>query len=165
VRRFFDALFGRSRPVTSKVERLFAVATAQVTQLSQELEELLKIGTRETGTRYEIQTDAFRFRWVLLTDENFEDLVATIHVVSQTLIEHQFGEQLLAGVFRFTTSENQALYWIYNYKRGSFYPFAPQGQEQKRDHALELRYSSAMQREMPIEAELERWYPLWGIPF
>jgi hypothetical protein len=191
VKRFFDSLFGRTRPVPSKVERLFAISTAEITlesqlnlkpsdragitfrpvessffdQLTSELNDLLKISTKDTGTTYETRTDEFGFRWVLLQDPQFEDLVATIHIVSETLVEHQFGEQLLAAVFRFTSAENQPVYWFYSYKRGTFYPFVPSGRERKRDNARELRVSSAMQRELPIEPELERWYPMWGVPF
>lgn len=190
MRRFLDSLFGRTRPAPSLIERLFAISTAQITMvttlnlapagtagisfrpvesnyfasLTQELNDLLEISARDTGTRVETQTDKYRFRWVLLHDDQFEDLVATIHVISQTLIEHQFGEQLLAAVFRFTDDEGKPIYWIYNYKRGNFYPFAPRGKNE-RDHAQELRMSNAMSREMPIETELERWYPLWDIPY
>lgn len=192
MRQFFDALLGRSRTVPqSKVERLFAISTAQVSletqmeikpddhagivfqsvdstyfdQANQDLNEILKISAQDTGTMYEVRTDKFRFKWILLRDSEFEDLVATIHVISQTLAEHGFGDQLLSAVFRFDTSRKQAVYWFYNYKRGAFYPFVPEGRGQNRDNALELRLSSAMERELPIEKELERWYPMWDIPF
>ncbi len=190
MRQFFDSLLGRSRPAPSKIERLFAMSTAEVTletqlnmkpdshagivfrpvdsayfdQASQDLTDLLKISTHDTGTTYEIRTDEFRFRWILLRDDQFEDLVATIHIISQTLVEEQFGEQLLSSVFRFDTSDGRATYWFYNYKRGAFYPFVPE-RGRKRDNALELRLSSAMEHELPIEKELERWYPMWDIPF
>lgn len=191
MRQFLDSLLGRSRPAPSKIEHLFAMSTAQVTletqlnmtadthagivfrpvesayfdQASQDINDLLKISTRDTGTEFEIKTDEFRFRWIILTDPQFEDLVATIHIISQTLVENQFGEQLLASAFRFNTSDGRATYWFYNYKRGSFYPFVPEPTGRKRDNALELRLSSAMEHELPIEKELERWYPMWDIPF
>ena len=191
MRQFFDSLLGRSRPAPSKIERLFAMSTAQVTletqlnltsdihagivfrpvestyfeQASKELTDLLKLGTRDTGTEFKIEMDQFRFRWIILTDPQFEDLVATIHIISQTLVEDQFGEQLLASAFRFNTSDGQSVYWFYNYKRGSFYPFVPMKSGRQRDNALELRLSSAMERELPVEKELERWYPMWDIPF
>jgi len=49
--------------------------------------------------------------------------------------------------------------------RRTFYPFVPLGRSKERDNALELRLSSAMEHELPIEKELERWYPMWDIPF
>ncbi len=52
----------------------------------------------------------------------------------------------------------------YNYKRGSYYPFVPAGGEQKRDSERELRLKAQIGRELPVEPELERWFPLWGIP-
>jgi hypothetical protein len=37
--------------------------------------------------------------------------------------------------------------------------------DRKRDNNLEFRLRSAMEGKLPIEKGLERWYPLWGIPF
>lgn len=190
VRRFLDVVLGRSRPVPSKPERLFAMSTAQVSlesqlglkvgdhagitfkpvessyfeRMSVDLDDLLKISTRDTGTTYQTQTDKYNYRWIVLADEEFEDLVATIHIISEELIGQGFGDQLLAAVFHFTNADGRALYWLYNYKRGYFYPLVPAG-ERSRDNAYELRLSSAMEHELPIEPELERWYPLWDIPF
>jgi hypothetical protein len=55
------------------------------------------------------------------------------------------------------------VYFIYNFKRGSFYPFVPRG-EKSRDNERELRLKSQAGAELPMEPELERWYPLWDIP-
>ena len=56
------------------------------------------------------------------------------------------------------------VYWIYNYKRGAYYPFVPAGGDQQRDTERELRLKAQIGHELPVEAELERWFPLWGIP-
>src|SRR4029077_18505587 len=63
------------------------------------------------------------------------------------------------------------LYWIYNYKRGMFYPFAPAGGKtgagasaQQRDNERELRLKAQIGADLPLEPELERWFPLWGVP-
>ena len=40
----------------------------------------------------------------------------------------------------------------------------PAGTEQQRDNETELRLKARMGPELPIEQELERWFPLWGIP-
>ena len=53
---------------------------------------------------------------------------------------------------------------IYNYKRGTYYPFVPAGGAQARDTERELRLKAQFGRELPLEPELERWFPLWGIP-
>jgi hypothetical protein len=55
------------------------------------------------------------------------------------------------------------LYLVYAYKRGAFYPFVPRG-ERGRDNAMELRLQAGLGRELPIEPELERWYPVWDAP-
>jgi len=185
---FFDVLLGRTKPAKSKIEKLFAMSTAQVTlsvnlglsptgkaaicfrpvtssffeSAESELKGILEIGAKETGTRVGMAKDSYGFQWILLQDDDFEDLVATLHVISQTLGEHGFSDQLLAAVFQFT-DQQKPVYWIYNYKRGRFYPFVPTG-DKNRDNAYELRLRAVMEKELPIEPELERWYPLWDIP-
>jgi len=67
-------------------------------------------------------------------------------------------------VFAFKDAKGRPLYWIYNYKRGSFYPFVPASGQQQRDNERELQLRAQIGRELPVEAELERWFPLWGIP-
>ena len=58
----------------------------------------------------------------------------------------------------------KAVYWIYNFKQGTYYPFIPLSGKQ-RDSPFEFRLRAEMEREMPVEKNVEKWYPLWGIPF
>ena len=74
-------------------------------------------------------------------------------------------------MFGFTDSRQRPLYWIYNYKRGAFYPFVPapggtagEAGGEQRDNEGELRLKAQIGAELPLEQELERWLPLWGIP-
>ncbi|WP_428387590.1 PspA-associated protein PspAB, partial [Methanomethylovorans sp.] len=32
-------------------------------------------------------------------------------------------------------------------------------------NSTEFRLKSLMERELPIQKDVEKWYPLWGIPF
>ena len=71
---------------------------------------------------------------------------------------------------RSRTAEAAPIYWIYNYKRGYFYPFVPApgeagaGPRGRRDTERELVLKAQVGSELPVEPELERWFPLWGIP-
>ena len=186
--RLLDVLFGRTKLARPKTDAIFAIGGAEVVlqskfniihsgraglclrpvassffeTLEQEIRELLAISSRSTGTVAQISKDDFGFQWVVLEDPDFDDLVSILHVVQQAVAEHGFGEQLLAAVFGFTDG-GQPLYWVYNYKRGKFYPFAPRSGQQ-RDNATELRLSAAMERELPVDSSLEQWYALWGVP-
>jgi len=132
--------------------------------LNSEINDLLHISKQSTGTEYQITDDNFGTRWVILKDPDFEDLVSTIHLVGETITEHGFGDRLLAAVFRIDYEEKKA-YWVYNIKRGNFYPLVLDGDKQ-RDNAAEMRLSAIMEREaIPVEQSLEQWYALWGIPF
>jgi hypothetical protein len=185
-----DAIFGHRKPVKSQLDQLFAMSTASTTLtinlrlsasgragvcfrpvssadfagLQTELDRMLKSAGKEFGTHVSSTLDPYGFQWVLLEDPVFEDLVTTIHMACIVLQEGGFGEQLLAASFRFQSeSGDRTIHWVYNYKRGAYYPFVPTG-ERSRDNALEIRLSALMERELPVEKDMERWFPLWGIP-
>lgn len=184
---FLDSLLGKTKLPEAKTDSLFAISTASVTleaslgyrtdggagvcikplessryeAARREIEELLNISIKDTGTRYRIQKDEYNYIWVLLSDPDFEDLVTGVQMVSEVLIEHGFGTQLLAAVYRF---QGEAVsYWIYNFKQGTYYPFVPKS-GRERDTSREFRLRALMQKEMPVEKDESRWYPMWGMP-
>ena len=112
--------------------------------------------------------DSFGYRWLLLADPAIDDLVTRVHVVNSTLQDNGWGPQLLCSVFHFVPApdagaETKGLFLVYLYKRGTFYPFAPSGKE-SRDTELELRIRSVLGTDLPVEADLQRWFPLWDLP-
>lgn len=190
---WLDALLGRTGPARSRPEALFALTTAALT-LQQELgwrpggraglclkpvttgefrladaeiAELVKLAAGETRSAVRIETDRYRYRWIVLEDRELDDLVALVHLVARELEDRGFGPQLLAAVFRFEAEGGAPAFLIYNYKRARFYPFIPSsasGASQERAHDLELQFQAAVGREIPVEPDLSRWYPMWGIP-
>ncbi|HMD46215.1 MAG TPA: hypothetical protein VKG43_08655 [Acidimicrobiales bacterium] len=113
--------------------------------------------------------DAYGYRWLLLDDPDIDDLVTRVHLVNTTLTEAGWGPQLLCSVFGMCPgpdsagSEARPFFLVYLYKRGTFYPFAPDGKEH-RDTELELRIRSVLGADLPIESDLSRWFPLWDLP-
>ena len=140
------------------------LATADFTSIVNDMEEVLRGTGEDTGTQVEKTDDSFGYRWMVLADEDFEDLVVGVNVVSQALQDGGYGERILCAVFAFRDAQDQPVYWIYNYKRGAYYPFVPAGGAQRRDTERELRLKAQIGLELPVETELERWFPLWGIP-
>ena len=69
-----------------------------------------------------------------------------------------------AGAGATVAKAGARIYFIYNYKRGFWYPFVPAAGEQQRSTERELQIKAQMASELPMEPELERWFPLWGIP-
>jgi hypothetical protein len=114
----------------------------------------------------ESKDDDFGFRWLIVRDKGaVEDLVVSINGVSSALEDGGYGERLLCAVFAFKDEKGAAVNFIYNYKRGSWYPFVPAAGAQQRSTERELQLKAQIGGELPIEPELERWFPLWGIPF
>ena len=54
-------------------------------------------------------------------------------------------------------------YLVYLFKRGTFYPFVPDGHE-KRDTEQELKLRSLVSDDLTVETDLNRWFPLWDLP-
>jgi hypothetical protein len=185
--RFLDALLGRSRPKQPKLDALFGVTGAAITleaaagmrptgqaavcfkpasgqgfaAAAEELHGLLELAVKEAGSTLTVTDDRYGYRWVVLADQDMEDLVTAVHLVNSTLEQHGFGPQLLCSVFGFAAGAR--FYLVYLYKRGTFYPFAPAGDE-RRDTELELRVKATLGGDLPIEQELGRWFALWGLP-
>ena len=186
---FFDALLGGRRKLSGPApDRLFAMSTAYVQletglgiksrgsaglvfqplgtaefeSLMKDTEELLASASKDTGTETETKTDEYGYRWAILRDPDFEDIVVAINTVSSQLDSGGYGDRLLCAVFAFE-EKGKPIYWIYNYKRGTFYPFVPTGKQQ-RDSEREFRLKAQMADELPLEEELGRDLPLWDIP-
>ncbi|MGH9099353.1 MAG: PspA-associated protein PspAB [Acidimicrobiales bacterium] len=112
--------------------------------------------------------DAFGYRWLLLDDADVQDLVNRVHLVNSLLAENGWGPQLLCSVFGVVPgsdadSTEHAFFLVYLFKRGTFYPFAPKGGQQ-RDSELELRIRSLVGSDLPVEQDLSRWFPMWDLP-
>ncbi len=190
----FDTLFGRQKPVPVGPERLFAMSTADITleteqhltptgsvalcfkgiasgpfqEIQKDLEQLLQLTGRDDQMQIKPFADDFGYRWFIVTGKDFQGLITALHVASQTLLEKGYGTQLLFAIFAFTSEQSGRVYWIYNYKRGTFYPFIPmvdsKDTQRRRNNAEELRLAAAMKKEMPIEDETERWFAVWNLP-
>ena len=140
------------------------LATADFDQIVRDMEEVVQGQGSDTGTTVSSTDDEFGYRWMILSDPEMEDLVVGVNAVSTAIQAGGYGDRVLCAVFALKDTRGKKLYWIYNYKRGAFYPFVPAGGSQQRDNERELRLKAQIGLELPVEAELERWFPLWGIP-
>jgi hypothetical protein len=186
---FLDVVLGRKRLKEASGDKIFALSTAQVTldvelglkpagaaavcfkplsagefvRAENDLQELLEIAARDTGSRIRRKSDEYGFEWLIVEDPDFEDLVTTVHLVGSELKARGFGPQLLAAIFRFDGGA-YPVYFIYGYKRGAFWPFVPTGKDQERDNAQELKLKSELEGELPIEQDISRWFGMFDAP-
>ena len=187
---FLDAILGGKKKLQGVApDRLFAISTAYVTlevelgiktagsagivfqplatgdfgQILKDAEELLEGTAQEQGSKLETSADDYGYRWLVLRDPDFEDIVVSLNTISTELQAGGYGDRLLAAVFAFD-EQGKRLYLIYNFKRGAFYPFVPAPGEQQRDNEREMRLKAQIGDELPMEPELTRWFPLWEIP-
>jgi hypothetical protein len=205
-----DTILGRTKPVQSNLDALFALPSASITLQSaagmscsghagvcfkpptgqgfEEMQaEVVKLLSMDGTGELRKAEDAYGYHWLVVEDADIEELVTQIHLVNSSLSDAGWGPQLLCSVFglarlpttdvpsdtasdpmpRPTAGPGHVLpsssYVVYLFKRGTFYPFAPDGHEH-RDIEQELKLKSLLADDLTVEADLDRWFPLWDLP-
>jgi hypothetical protein len=145
-----------------------ALATSEFEAVLSDMEEVVRATGGDSGTSVSTKDDSYGYRWMVLRNPDgapsVEDLAVGINAVAGSIETAGHGERLLCAVFAFADPQKRRIYFIYNYKRGSWYPFVPAAGDQQRSTERELQIKAQMASELPMEPELERWFPLWGIP-
>ncbi len=186
---FLDTLLGRTKPVPPNLDQIFGLPSAAITlqaasdfkptgtgsvcfrapegkafsDIENDVRDLLNMG--ENKTPVEVSADSYGFTWLVCSHspDDIEGLVTDLHAVNSSLELGGFGPQLLCTILSFRDSPGRRLGLVYLYKRGTFYPFAPQPGE-RRDNALELQIRGVLADDLKVEADLSRWFPVWGAP-
>jgi hypothetical protein len=189
---FLDSLLGRTKPVQPKLDDLFALPNAAVTleagagfkptgsgsvcfrsvegrsftDVENDVRDLLNSSSSaEGGLPVEVSKDDYGFTWLVSSrmSDDLGSLVTDLHAVNSSLVDNGFGPQLLCTMVAFRDDQERRLGLVYLYKRGTFYPFAPQTGE-RRDNALELQVKGVIGGDLKFEPDLARWFPIWGAP-
>jgi hypothetical protein len=189
---FLDTLLGRSKPVQPKLDDLFALPSAAITleagmgfrptgsgsvcfravegrsfsDVQKDVQDLLNVSSgKEGGLPVEVTKDSYGFTWLVCSrmSSELDALVTDLHAVNSALVDNGFGPQLLCTLVAFRDDSERRLALIYLYKRGTFYPFAPLSGE-RRDNGLELQAKGTIGSDLKFEADLARWFPVWGAP-
>ncbi|HKA67984.1 MAG TPA: hypothetical protein VKG85_02580 [Actinomycetes bacterium] len=189
---FLDALLGRSKVKRADLDQLFAVPSAALTlatagfnptgvgsvcfkateggafaQTEAEIRALLDV---DAGPPVELTKDGYGYRWLLARHDpdDVAGLVTDLHAINVSLQDAGFGPSLLCSLVVFdgaVSGEQRRLGLVYLYKRGTFYPFVPlPGSDQRRDNPVELQVRALLGNDLRIEADLSRWFAVWGAP-
>ncbi|SHH09070.1 PspA-associated protein PspAB [Halobaculum gomorrense] len=148
------------------------------------VEAILDAGAEETGTTFRRHEDDHGYHWVILADDDPEDLVTSVHFAADEFVERGYGSRLLAALFGFADERGRGgsgasasgtrtgsgatrergpdrrAYWVYSFRRGAYYPFVPESTSE-RDSKLEFKLESVLDGELDLESDKEYWYPLW----
>ena len=112
-----------------------------------------------------VTTDDFGFTWLVVAGDpaDLSGLCTDLHAVNTTLELNGFDSGLLCSMVPFASASGQRFGLTYLYKQGTFYAFAPTG-EQSRDNLLELSVRDLLAPELPMEPDLQRWLAIWKAP-
>lgn len=187
---FMDAVLGRRKPVQPNLDALFALPSAAIT-LQVDLDmiptgrgsvafrapegrafadvqaDVRALLDADAGPPIEITGDEYGFTWILVTTKpaDLSSVVTDLHAVNSSLVAAGFGPQLLCTLVSFHDPDDRALALVYLFKRGTFYPFAPElGGDERRDNVMEMKVRDKVAHELPIEGDTSRWFAVWGAP-
>ncbi|MBK1783908.1 PspA-associated protein PspAB [Prauserella cavernicola] len=186
-----DILLGRTKPPKPDLDVLFAIPGAAYTveaglgfvptgagavcfkaaeggAAGRTREDILSLLHLDETTGVTAADDEYGYTWITCRQSTVDlpALMTQLHAANATLADAGFGSSLLCTVIGFTGTDPakpRRLGLIYLFKRGSVYPFAPNGPH-TRDSALELQTRAALADELPIEPDLDRWFPVWSAP-
>src|SRR5262249_26211771 len=179
---------GKKKLAEPREDRLFALTTAAVTMETElgltssgagaiafkpqssgefrsafdDIDKLVDAIAQQSGSQIERKSDEYGYDWIVVHDDQLEDIVSAEHALAAEMTAQGFGSQLLAAIFPFKGGQHP-VYWIYGFKRGAYWPFVPVG-EQKRDNAYELELKAKLEPELPVEQDLTRWLALFDAP-
>lgn len=184
----WDVLRGASRPKRPDLDQLFAVPGAAITlqtalgfaptgtgavcyraaegrgavETAGEASALVGL---DAGPRVRTTVDSFGYTWLTVptSPPDVGSLVTDLHAINTSLEVDGFGSGLLCSVVAFRAPAGAAAYLVYLYKQGTFYPFAPSG-DQRRDALLERQVRDAISSDLRLEEDTARWMPLWNLP-
>lgn len=183
---FWQTLTGRSKPVQPKMDGLFSLPAAAVTlQTSADftmtgrgaicfraaegpafaatLDEVVALLDNDDDPDVELSTDDYGFAWLLARQEDMSALATDLHAVTTSLEIQGFSDRVLCAVVSFRDRSDRTLGLVYLYKKGTFYPFAPTGAQQ-RDNLLEIQMRDLLAEDLPLERDTSRWMAVWGAP-
>jgi hypothetical protein len=204
-----NSILGRTKPVQSNLDALFALPSASITLQSaagmscsgnggvcfkpptgqgfEEMQaEVIKLLSMDGSSGLRKAEDSYGYQWLVVEDADIGELVTRIHLVNSSLSDAGWGPQLLCSVFGLAelpagdddgsggvvdteleagpgTVMPSTAYLVYLFKRGTFYPFVPDGHEH-RNTEQELRLKSLIAEDLTVEPDLDRWFPLWDLP-
>lgn len=187
---FLDALFGRSKPKKPDLDQLFGLPQAALTlQASVGFEptgvgavcyraaeggafagteaDVQRLLDADAGPPVERVIDDYGFTWLVVRHDASDaaGLVTDLHAVNSALEGAGFGPALLCSMVSFQDREQRRLALVYLYKRGTFYPFAPQDdRRQVRDNPLELQVKGLIVNDLRLEEDISKWMAIWGAP-
>src|SRR6202044_2797728 len=121
-----------------------ALQTSEFEGVIKEMEEVVVATGGGNDTQGHTEDDQFGYRWMVLKDGSIEDLAVGINAVSGSIETAGHGERLLCAVFAFKDAKQAPVYFIYNYKRGCWYPFVPAPGDQQRSTERELQLKAQL---------------------
>ena len=122
----FDTLLGRTKPVQSNLDSLFALPSASITLQSAAgmacsghagvcykpptgqgfadmQAEVVTLLSADGATDLRQEQDSFGYHWLVVEDPDIEALVTRVHLVNSSLSDAGWGPQLLCSVFGIAT--------------------------------------------------------------
>ena len=109
--------------------------------------------------------DTFGYRWMILRDPDVEDLVVGDQRGQRRARRRRLRRPHARGGLRLQGRARPPAVPHLQLQARHLVPVrARRGASRQRDAERELQLKAILDPELPVEPELERWFPMWGIP-
>ena len=117
------------------------------------------------GSSVETKDDEFGYRWMIVRDPDIEDLAVGVNAVSDALAVGGYNDRVLAAVFAFEDADRKPALLHLQLQARQLVPVRARAPAtSSATPSASCRSRRPRGAELPFEPELERWFPLWGIP-
>ena len=139
--------------------------------IKKNIKEILNEGESATQTLVDVIDDSSDMYWLVLEDLNSNDLLSSSYTCINALNANDSLSNILALVIPLQLlmqeSIKEKIYFIYRVDTKSFYPFAPNSDDEKiRNKNIEKDlYNYLIRKKVNLENSEKKWLGIWGIPF
>ena len=141
--------------------------------LGTNIDNIITDGISSSKTRFDIVKDNFGTVWILINDEDFEELISTTYTIVNAVSRVVNPDNVIGSVLKLDLQNSNLLdvykqveggYLIFNSDLLGYYPFVPLKEE--RISSLELDLQDILKSSgLETISDMNNWYGISGIPF
>lgn len=136
-----------------------SVDTVQFEKVVDEAENHLPEDNFSLHNSPEVISGSNGYNWVAVHNDDFDRLVQSVYYSADAFIHNGFGSRLLAALFHFKKDDTD-MYWVYSFRRGSFYAFCPDV-NRTRNESIETTLENEFEGHLTIEQDDAFKHPFW----
>ena len=141
--------------------------------LKKNINSIISEGRASSKTRFNTVKDKFGYVWVLIEDDDFEELISTTYTIVNAVSQIVKSDTVIGSILKLDLDNSNLLdvyqqvescYLIFNSDLLGYYPFVPLNED--RLSSLELDIQDILKlSDLEAISDINKWYGVSDIPF